>query len=92
MTITFCSFLAGHNIQYTFLDITSPIIGISFLLILLRLSSNKQGTSTASNSAANQRSANYPLRTISVNVAKHVDVDSDIESRNGGKGSYGGAV
>jgi len=92
MTLTFGAFLGGHNIQYTFLDATSPIIGISFVLIMLRLNSNNHGSSTASNSMVNQRSTTYPLRSISVNVAKHVDVDSDQESKTGGKGSYGDPV
>ncbi|KAF9650628.1 hypothetical protein BDM02DRAFT_3220464 [Thelephora ganbajun] len=91
MTVTFATFLGGYNIQYCLLDTTSPIIGISFVLILLRLNFNKHGSSTTSNNTISQRgaSSNYPLRSISVNVAQHVDIDSDLESKTAGKGSYG---
>ena len=95
MTVTYATFLAGYNIQYFFLDATSPVIGISFLLILLRLSSKNHGSATASSNAIGQRagaSTNFPLRSINVNVSQHVDVDSDVESNAAVKGSYGEMV
>ena len=92
MTVTFATFLAGYNIQYFFLDTTSPVIGISFLLILLRLNSNNHGLATASSNAIGQRAGaltNFPLRSINVNVSQHVNVNSDVESKAAVKGSYG---
>ena len=81
MTLTFATFLAGYNIQYTLLDITSPVIGISFMLILLRLNADKHGSRTSGSGASGQPGAltNYPLRSISFAVAKHVNDDSDLE-------------
>lgn len=94
MTVTFATFLAGYNIQYTLLDTTSPVIGISFLLILLRLNFDKHETSTLSRDTISKRGAstNYPLRSINVSVSRHVDVDSDLESKTIGKSSYGDAA
>jgi len=92
MTVTFATFLAGSNIQYTLLDATSPVIGISFLLIMLRLNLNRHGSTTASNNTFNQRGASsgsYPLRPINVSVAQRVDVDLDLENGTAGKRSYG---
>ena len=94
MTVTFITFLTGQNIQYTLLDATSPVIGISFLLILLRLNFDKHGTSTASGDTISQRGAstNYPLRSINVSVAQHVDVDSELSESKFDKGSNVGMV
>ena len=88
MTVTFVTFLAGPNIQYTLLDTTSPVTGISFLLIVLRLNFSKHGSTTASNNTFNRReaSSNDPLRLISVNV------DSELESNTAEKRSYGGVA
>jgi len=90
MTVTFITFLGGFNVQYTLLDATSPVVGISFLLIMLRLTFNRHTTPNASNNTISQRgaSSNYPLRSINVNVAQHIDVDSDLESKAAGKRSY----
>jgi len=93
MTVTFATFLGGYNIQYTLLDVTSPVVGISFLLILLRLNFSKYGLGTSSRNTSGNHyrdSTNYPLRSISVNVAQRVDGDSDLESKTAGGGSYGG--
>ena len=94
MALTFGTFLAGLNVQYTFLDATSPVIGISFLLILLRLNVNKPGSSTVTHSATGRggTTMSYPLRTINVSVARQIDIDSDLESKAGGKRSYGDAI
>lgn len=93
MLVTFSTFLAGYNIQYSLLDATSPVIGISFLLILLRLNFNKHaGTNSSSRETASQRgggSNNYPLRAINVDVAHHADTDSELESKDAGRPSYG---
>ena len=87
MTLTFITFLAGYNIQYTLLDAMSPVIGISFVLILLRLNPDKHGSNIFDSHATG--STNYPIRSISITVAKHVDVDSDLESRCPDNGSSG---
>ena len=91
MTATFVTFLGDYSIQYTLLDATSPVIGISFVLILLRLNFNKHGSSTISSDRISQGGAptSHRLRTISVNVSKHVVVDSDVDSTDPGKDSYG---
>jgi len=91
MLTTFATFLAGYNIQYSLLDATSPVIGISFLMILLRLNFNKHGSNNSSSNTASQRggSNNYPLRSINVSVAHHTDTDSVLESKVTGRRSYG---
>ena len=65
-------------------------MGASFLLILLRLNLAHELT-VSSYDGAGQRavSTNYPLRTINVNVAQHVEVDSDLERKNPNRNSYG---
>ena len=83
MIAAFASFLAGSNLQYTLIDVMSPVIGISFTLILLRLNINKRGSNTSN---TDMTGPTYPIRTISIAVAKHVDVDSDLENRCPGKG------
>jgi len=35
--MNFSAFLAGSNLSYTFLDMTCPVVGISFCLIIVRL-------------------------------------------------------
>ena len=94
MTATFFTFLAGQNIQYTLLDITSPVLGISFVLILLRLNSDTSGSVVASSHATSHRGAQsiYPLQSISVNVSQHTEVDSEVESKTATKGPYGDMV
>lgn len=91
MTAIFSTFLAGSNLHYTFVDATSPVIGISFLLIMLRLNFDKHETTTLSGDTIGKRGAstNYPLRPINVNVSQRVDVDSDLESKAIDKSSYG---
>lgn len=91
MTVTFATFLGRDNIQYSLLDATSPITGISFVMILLRLNIDKQESTATSGNINSQRGAlsNYPLRSITVNVSRHVDVDSDMERKTADKGSYG---
>lgn len=91
MTVTFATFIGGHNIRYSLLDATSPVIGISFLLILLRLNFDKYRSSTSSSHITNPcgASTNYPLRAISVNVVQCINVDSDSESKATGRDSYG---
>jgi len=91
MLATFLSFVASNNVQYTLADATSPVIGISFLLIMLRLALDKQGATVVSNNTISQRgpSSNYPLRSINVNVAQSVDIDSDLEAKGAGRPSYG---
>lgn len=93
MTVTFATFLGGYNIQYTLLDATSPIIGISFVLILLRSNINKHESSTSSTTISQRgASPNYPLQSTSFIVPKHIDVDSDLEIRSVGRSSYDDAV
>lgn len=95
MFVTFCTFLAGQNIQYTLLDVTSPVLGISFILILLRLNSDEAGSVVVSgNHVASQRGAQsiYPLQSINVNVSQHTEVDSDVEGKTAAKGPYGDIV
>lgn len=91
MTLTFATFLAGYNIQYTLLDATSPVIGISFLMILLRLNFNKYGPNSTSRETVSQRGTahSYPLRSINIGVAQHVEGESDFDSKPPGKRSYG---
>jgi len=91
MLTTFATFLAGYNIQYSLLDATSPVIGISFLMILLRLNFDEHGSNSNSSSAVSQRggSNNYPLRSISVSVAHHTDTDSVVECKIASRRSYG---
>lgn len=89
LTVTFCAFLAGSNIQYALLDATSPVIGISFVLILLRLNLNKPGSTVNSSGTTSQRGpqSTYPLRSININTTQHVDVDLDMENKIAGKSS-----
>lgn len=91
MTVTFCTLLGNQNIQYTLLDATSPVLGISFVLILLRLNVNKFGSAAASSHATSQRGTQgiYPLRSINVKVSQHAEVDSEVEGETAAKGSYG---
>ena len=91
MLITFATFLAGYNIQYSLLAATSPVIGISFLMILLRLNPNNHGSNSTGNVVVSQRggSNNYPLRPISVSVALHTDGESVLESKVETGHSYG---
>jgi len=91
MGLTFITFLAGNTIQYSFADATSPVIGISFLLIMLRLAIDKEAsTSIPSNHSANHRgtASTYPLRAINVSVSQHVDIDADLESKGDSRRSY----
>jgi len=87
LTATFCAFLAGSNIQYTLLDATSPVIGISFVLILLRLNLKTPGSTVNSSGMGSQRGpqSTYPLRSINVNASQHVDVDLGMEGKIAGK-------
>jgi len=91
MLATFSTFLAGYNIQYSLLDATSPVIGISFLLILLRLNVNKHGSTSTSGGTASQRggSNNYPLRSVNITVAHRIDTESELESKDASRSSYG---
>ena len=94
MTVIFCTFLGNQVITFAILDVTIPIVGISFVLILLRLNSYKSGSVAASSHAGSQRGAKgvYPLQPITVNVSRHTDVDSDVEGKMATKGPYGDMV
>jgi len=74
LTCTFATYEAGNNVQYGILDATSPIMGISFTLILLRLNWNRNVGSSQIGSSKVQPT--YPLRSINVTVSQHVDGDS----------------
>lgn len=91
MMVTFCAFLGKQNIQYTLLDATSPLFGISFVLIALRLNFDRFGLGTGSSHVASQRGVQgiYPLRSISVHVSQHTEIDSDVEGKAATKGPYG---
>ena len=91
MTVTFFTFLGKQNIQYTLLDMTSPIFGISFVLIVLRLNFDKFGSVVTSTHATSQRGAQgvYPLQSITVKVSQHTEVDSEAEGKTPVNGPYG---
>ena len=91
MTVTFCAFLGKQNIQYALLDMTSPIFGISFVLIVLRLNLDKFGSVSTNTHATSQHGAQgvYPLQSISVKVSRHTEVDSEVEGKTSAKGPYG---
>ena len=86
---TFGTFLAGSNVQYTLLDAASPVIGISFVLILLRLNhTGPQSTGPSTSAPSPSGTLNKPPnRPINVKVTEHVDIDSDTKSKGSGKGS-----
>jgi hypothetical protein len=90
VTATFGAFLAGSNVQYTLLDAASPVIGISFVLILLRLNhAGPQSTGASTNAPTPPGTMTKPpIRPISVSVTEHSDTDSDAKSKNSGKGPY----
>ena len=92
MTVTFCAFLGKQNIQYTLLDTTSPVFGISFVLIVLRLNLDTFGSAATSAHATSQRGAQgvYPLQSITVKVSQHTEVDSEVEGKTSVQGPYGG--
>lgn len=96
MAVTFTTFLAGSNIQYTFLDATSPIIGVSFLLILLRSYLKKYRSATTGSDPVGRRGVpvnSDPLLSVSVSVAQHLEVVSLVmEDTTAGKGPRGDVV
>jgi len=91
MLTTFVTFLAGYNIQYSLMDATSPVIGISFLMIMLRSNFNKHGSNSTTSGTVSHRggSNNRPLRSINVSVAHHTNTDSVLESKVTSGRSYG---
>ena len=87
---TFVTFLADFINQYSLLDAVSPVIGIFFLMILLRFNFNKRGPSSTTSATVSQDvgSNNYLLRSVNVRVAHHTDTDSIVESKVASRRSY----
>ncbi|KAK7050235.1 hypothetical protein R3P38DRAFT_3306447 [Favolaschia claudopus] len=62
----------NSNAQFIVLDLTAPLIGITFSMIILRLA---MGDSSQTNSR--NASGSFPLRVAAVNVSRLVEVQAD---------------
>jgi len=82
---TFVSYQVKSNFQFPGLDSTSPVIGIVFCLIIIRVSLGigHRGITTATGSsnfpvkAGESRIQTYPMRPLQVNISQQVHSSAD---------------
>ncbi|KAJ7242076.1 hypothetical protein C8J57DRAFT_71863 [Mycena rebaudengoi] len=70
-------YLLNSNAQFIVLDLTAPLIGIAFCLIILRLSvaTTEKTASRAGISPNASYGGNYPLRSLTVSRVVEVEMD-----------------
>ncbi|KAK0213523.1 hypothetical protein IW262DRAFT_311893 [Armillaria fumosa] len=81
-------YILGSNGQYVALDMTAPIIGITFSMIIIRVALTKvrkPGYSTNTTSGGQSSDARYPVNPgpVTVNVSRLVEMNHDDASERG---------